>query len=210
MQFSTEVLRAAGVGPNLGCVVDFGGDQGQLFPDIDAARKVVVDVSDAPTLPGVERASSLDEVDAVPDLVLVAHVLEHLADPSGLMAEIRGAMSIAGHVYIEVPLDQPSIRNWHSRNGYRRWLHRLVRYKPLFVAADFASGVMRQFGRPIPRAGVIKESEHINYFNERSLQALLERLDFTVLTVRAEPDARAGKLRLGRLAMVAAPVRPPA
>jgi hypothetical protein len=59
-------------------VVDVGGDRGQYIPI--GERKVVIDPSDRQLVPGVERLDALSDL-ATADLLISAHVLEHLADP---------------------------------------------------------------------------------------------------------------------------------
>jgi SAM-dependent methyltransferase len=203
VQFATSLLRQAGLKGDVMCAVDFGGDQGQLFPDVAASRRIVVDVSDAQTLPGVERIASLDELDVAPDLVIAAHVFEHLAEPAELLKRISAVMAPGGHLYVEVPLDLPSVHKWHSRPAYATWLRFVRRSRATFVLLDFMSGIARQLGLSVPRLGVIKASEHINYFSADSLRWLLEDHGFQVLATRAEPRANAGPLRLGRLGIVA-------
>jgi hypothetical protein len=205
IQFATRLLREGGLREGVGCAVDFGGDRGQLFPAIPADRRVLVDLSDAPPVAGVERVASLRELDATPDLVVAAHVLEHLPRPGDLLDEIREAIATDGHLYVEVPLDRPSLHRWHSRAAYRKWLTLVGGRRSTFVPLDFLSGLARQFGWSVPRLGVVKASEHINYFDADSLGRLLANHRFRVTAMCAEPGARAGRLRLGRLGIVAVP-----
>ncbi|HVS84975.1 MAG TPA: methyltransferase domain-containing protein [Gaiellaceae bacterium] len=201
--FESELLAEAGLEPPLRCALDFGGDAGQFFPDVEIGRRLVVDVSERPLLAGVERIESLAALPEAPDLVVIAHVLEHLSEPRPLLAEIRERIAPGGTLYVEVPLDRPRVRRWHARPGYRRWLALIARRRPLFVLCDFAGGVARQFGRRIPRLAVVKESEHLNCFDRRSLRRLLESAGFEVRAERADPNARTGGLRLGKLGMAA-------
>jgi hypothetical protein len=86
-------------------------------------------------------------------------------------------------------------------------LRLLRRSRWAFIAADFATGVARQFSRRVPLLGVVKQSEHINYFDEPSLRRLLQRAGFTVIIMRSDVDARAGSFRLGRMGVVAKRMR---
>jgi len=203
VQFTTRLLREGGLGGGVRCAVDFGGDRGQLFPAVPTGRRVLVDLSDAPPAPGVERVASLGELDTTPDLVVVAHVLEHLPRPGELLEEIRDVISAGGYLYVEVPLDKPSLHKWHSRTSYRSWLGLVCGRRSTFVPLDFMSGMARQVGWSVPRLGVVKASEHINYFTRHSLERLLVSHRFRVTAVHEEPGARVGRLRLGRLGMVA-------
>jgi hypothetical protein len=60
-------------------------------------------------------------------------------------------------------------------------------------------------GWKVPRLGIVKQSEHINFFTSSSLRALLESCGFEVTAERQDPDARVGAFRLGRLGMAALP-----
>ena len=206
VRFEQNVLLAGGgLASSLECAVDFGGDQGQFFPDIPTRRRVIVDLSDKPLMPGVERVASLDDLSESPDLIILAHVLEHLSDPRELLLRLRRALAPHGFLYVEVPLDRPRVRRWHLKGAYRVWLDAVSSHRWSFIACDFASGVARQIGRRIPRLGVLKESEHINFFDARSLSSLLESTGFAVKATQAEPGARVGHLRLGRLGIAAIP-----
>jgi SAM-dependent methyltransferase len=169
--FMMKILKDADIGPRLDCVVDFGGDEGQFFPSVPTGRRIVCDVSDR-ELPGsIEHISTLDDLgDVRPDLVIVAHVLEHLPDPLEPLKEIRQVISDSGILYVEVPLDRFRVSQFHASHQYRSYLRKLVRHRVPFVASDFLTGVSRQFRSSIPRLGVIKQSEHINYCNCSGLQ----------------------------------------
>jgi putative flippase GtrA/SAM-dependent methyltransferase len=204
LRFEQEVLReGGGLARPLECAVDFGGDQGQFFPEAATGRRIVVDLSDKPLVPDVERVASLEELSEAPDLIILAHVLEHVSDPRELLLQLRKALAPHGFLYVEVPLDRPRVRRWHVGKVYKAWLGAVSGRRWSFIPCDFASGVARQFGWTIPRLGVLKESEHINFFSSASLRTLLESSGFEVKAERAEPDARVGSLRLGRLGMAA-------
>jgi SAM-dependent methyltransferase len=185
--------------------VDFGGDEGQFFPGSAANRKIVIDVSDKLMPDGVELLKDFNSIGASPDLVMICHVLEHLNDPVGLLTEVRQAIDPKGVLYLEVPMDMPRLHDWHARDLYQRYLVHVGKTRWPLVVSDFMSGVTRQIGFRIPRLGVVKQSEHINYFTERSLRAILTRADFSVIAFVAEPNAQVAGLRLGKLGMVAVP-----
>jgi len=204
--FMMSVLDAAHMSPQLECAVDFGGDEGQFFPRIPIGRRIVCDVSKREHPAGIEHISTLSELDDVkPDLILVAHVLEHLPDPIGPLREIRRAISHDGIVYVEVPLDRFRVSRFHASARYQRYLQRLIRHRIPFVGVDFLSGIGRHFRSSIPTFGVVKQSEHINYFSGRSLQAVLAASGFTVVAHDSNRHMKVGGLRIGCYGVAARP-----
>jgi hypothetical protein len=189
----------------LRCALDVGGDKGQFFPDFAIQRRLVFDISDKPLLAGTERLTSLSALTQKPDLVIAAHILEHLSDPRALLSEIRTLISPTGFLYVEVPLDKPRLRSWHCSSRYRAWINRVSRHRWSFIPCDFATGLAKQMGWKVPRLGIVKQSEHINFFTSSSLGALLESCGFEVTAERQDPGARVGAFRLGRLGVAALP-----
>jgi hypothetical protein len=204
--FMTRVLQDAGLREPLACAVDFGGDQGQFFPDMRIDRRIVCDPSDSPLDAGVERIPDLVAVqDVKPQLVIAAHVLEHLADPVAPLEAMRRCLDPAGLLYVEVPLDRFATHSWHASEGYRRYLGRLSRHRWAFIFVDLVTGLSRQYGRRVPRLGIVKQSEHINYFSPRSLKDLLARTGYRVVAENVDPKASVGGLRIGRYGVAARP-----
>jgi hypothetical protein len=202
--FMLRILNEAKVKSNLNCAVDFGGDEGQFFPPIPTGRRIVCDVSDRRLPAGIEHISDLSQLGEVkPDLVIVAHVLEHLPDPLAPLRDIRRVISSDGVIYVEVPLDRFRVSSFHTSSRYQQYLRRLVRHRAGLIACDFFSGVSRQFGFSIPTFGVIKQSEHINYFSIGSLKEALKTAGFLVVAQSSDPDLKVGGLRMGCLGVAA-------
>ena len=107
---------------------------------------------------------------------------------------------------MEVPLDLFRVSQFHATTRYQAYLRRLVRRRLPFVALDFLTGLSRQFRSSVPRLGVIKQSEHINYFSERSLLAALTATGFGVVAQRSDKNAKVGGLRMGCHGVAARPV----
>ncbi len=187
-------------------IVDYGGDEGQFFPAGFSGPKYVIDVSGKDLVDGVQAASSLDELPERPHLVVASGLLEHLVDPVGLVKEVRAALANDGLFYAEVPLDRPKVRQWHAGAAYRRFLDWVSATRGSWIAADFAAGAARNFGRTVPRLGAVKQSEHINYFSTQSLQTLLADGRLRVVSTQADPTASFGGLRIGVLGALAVPV----
>jgi Methyltransferase domain len=203
--FVTNIVGAYVQIDTLRNIVDYGGDEGQFFPMGYSGPKYVIDVSGKRLVAGVQAASSLDELPDRPHLVTAAHLLEHLVDPAALVKEVRAAVAEDGLLYAEVPLDRPKVRQWHAGAPYRLFLDRVSATRGSWIAADFIAGVARNFGRTVPRLGIIKQSEHINYFSTQSLQALLAAGGFRVVSTHADPTASFHGLRMGRLGALAIP-----
>jgi len=201
----TTLTRAAGI-RSYERAVDLGGDEGQFFPSAAEGLRLVVEASDRPLRPGVQRLASLEdlaEVEDRPDLVLMSHVLEHLADPLSTVRAVRAVIAKGGIFYVEVPLDRFSTTRFHATASYANYLARLSRVRPGFIAADLVTGIFRQRRSAVPSFGVVKASEHLTYFSPRSLEALLVATGFEPLGSGSEPGAKVGGLRLGRHALVA-------
>jgi len=64
---------------NFTTIIDIGGDRGQYIPDIGVNR-IVLDISDKETLPGISRVQEFSDLPNA-DLIIYAHVLEHVAEP---------------------------------------------------------------------------------------------------------------------------------
>lgn len=204
--FMMKVLDAAQMNAQLACVVDFGGDEGQLFPRVPTGRRIVCDISNRELPTGIEHISMLSELgDVKPDLVIAAHVLEHLPDPLQPLKDIRRVIAANGIVYVEVPLDLFRVSQFHATIRYRKYLWSLVRHRFPFMASDFLSGLSRQFRSSIPKFGVIKQSEHINYFSRRSLQAALTASGFSVVAHCSDENMKFGGLRMGCCGIAARP-----
>jgi SAM-dependent methyltransferase len=204
--FMMRILDDANMNHQLACVVDFGGDEGQFFPRIPIERRVVCDLSKRELPAGIEHIATMSELgDVKPDLVIVAHVLEHLPDPAGPLREIRRAIGDEGIIYVEVPLDRFRVSPFHASVRYQRYLQRLVRHRLPFVGSDFVSGLSRHLRSSVPMFGVIKQSEHINYFSERSLKAVLAASGFIEVSQSSNPNLRVGGLRIGCYGVAARP-----
>ena len=171
-----------------------------------AGSKYVVDVSGKKLVAGVLAVQSLADLPEAPHLLISAHLLEHLPDPVTFVRSLREVISADGHLYIEVPLDRPRVGRWHATTAYDRFLGLVRRTRPTWILADFATGAARNVGWPVPWPGAVKQSEHINYFSERSLTALLSNAGFRVTQVRSDPGASLRGLRLGTLAVLAVPI----
>lgn len=205
VEFVTDIVGSYIEMDSLRNIVDYGGDEGQFFPAGYAGPKYVIEVSSKNLVDGVQAVASLDELADKPHLIIAAHLLEHLVDPVALVHQVRAAIADDGLFYVEVPLDRPKVRNWHAGERYRRFLDQAAATRIGWIAADFAAGVARNFGRTVPRLGAVKQSEHINYFSSRSLHALLTDGGFRIVSTQSDPSASVGGLRMGKMGALAVP-----
>lgn len=177
-------------------VLDYGGDRGQFIPDGLGAERYVYEISNVEPVKGVAGLRSVEGRQF--DFVMLAHVLEHCSDPREF---VRGLKSL-GHsrtiFYFEMPYERPSLASASMGNGQRRYLHALLRLGPVLQAVDLYSTIFRIKFDQIPPLGLQKCSEHLNFFNERSLAALLKSEGFRVLESGVAPfeAGKAGKRRI--------------
>lgn len=157
-------------GSLIGTVVHVGGDRGQYIPV--GERKVVIDPSDRRLVPGVERREALTDLESA-DLLISAHVLEHLADPS---SEIS-SYGMARWVYVEVPAGVPQLSFWRTTATL---VANCISWSPTLwrgvtgPASGRTSGVSRQ---------ILRQSEHLNFFSKKGIQTMLEASGRTPVVV---------------------------
>ena len=174
-------------------VLDVGGDEGQFIPKTESITdKAVLEISGIKPVVGVEVINSWDQAnDFQPDFIMICHVLEHLESPLETVENAAKILATGGLLYIEIPLDGPSrIPKLFGSKFYNQYTKLLCRFPLLFVGADLLGLVSRKFiGLPI-WGSVIKQSEHINFFNETSVTKVIEALGFTqVADSRYKPSS---------------------
>jgi hypothetical protein len=160
-------------------VLDYGGDRGQFIPDHLGTERYVYEISHATPVPGVSRIESVEGRQF--DLVMLAHVLEHCSEPLRVVDELKRLANERTIYYLEVPYERPSLRLAPRGRLQELYLDALLHAGPLLTVVDFYSTVCRvRFDCNLP-FGLQKCSEHLNFFNERSLHALLERGGYELL-----------------------------
>lgn len=202
VQFLEAALRGCCGDRDWPLIVDVGGDAGQFFPRTGTGRRVVIDPSKKELPSGVERLSDLGKLTSSPDLIILAHVLEHLTDPLVLLRELHSVLADDGRLYVEVPTDRPATTGRDATAEHARHLERLARHRVPFVVADFAAGVGRRLGMTGPFS-IIKQSEHLNFFGPDSLAAMLSTVGFEVEHSVADPKANPAGMTTGLLGAVA-------
>jgi hypothetical protein len=140
------------------CVLDYGGDRGDLVCGlIDGAAAFVYDISGIPAVDGV--TATADPAACKADLVINSNVLEHVGFPRVLLGEIVKAIPQGGLVFLEVPSELPF--------GFARVFRRIVQSG---IVALTRPALARRVLRP---ASLYLMHEHINYFSEQSLATLI-------------------------------------
>jgi len=158
-------------------VLDYGGDRGQFIPSKLGKRKYVFEVSDAMPVDGVARIGSEAELEKERfDFVMLCGVLEHCSEPLDVLQRLRSlAAGPDALFYIGVPYERFDLGMAGRGRVYRKYLHFLRRSGPLLILADFYSTAVRVRWDTIPPLGFMKCHEHLNFFNEQSMGALLRR-----------------------------------
>ena len=174
-----QVLERAGAPKSFQGALDFGGGTGQMLRDIDARQRAVFDVAGGHTEEGVARIVSQQELGNGWDLVLSCQVLEHLSDPLSSVELISAVLSNGGWFYAEVP-DQHWSNSARSGRIREAWLSWIVDKPWLLLTADTISTAFRVKLGFLPPMGFIPVREHLNYFTEQALSALLQRAGLVV------------------------------
>lgn len=178
-------------GPAAASVLDWGGDRGQFIPD-GFGDKYVFDISGVQPLDGVVGIKKENELDCLRfDLVMLAHVLEHLPDPRFALVKMHQRLTSEGLLFVEVPYERYEVRFSKRTRGFMAYL-KLVAAQPrrVLAALDFLSSGFRVLFGFVPPLGFMKLHEHINFFNETSLSELLEASGYRVLGCRRAPEAK--------------------
>jgi len=165
-------------------VLDVGGDEGQFIPQIDSIiQKAVLEVSGVRPVDGAQILTNWNDVDDFsPDMIMMCHVLEHIENARENVENASRVLKPGGLLYLEIPLDRPvKIGRVFSTPAYRKYTQLLCKVPPFFVVADLFSLVSRKIiGRSIPGA-VIKQNEHINFFDGNTIISVVETMGFELV-----------------------------
>jgi SAM-dependent methyltransferase len=161
-------------------ILDYGGDRGDLVVGLlDDAESFVYDISEIPAAAGATAVA--DPAACKADLIINSNVLEHVGFPRLLVSEIFKAAPNGGLVFLEVPSEFP--------------------FSPMRIAKRLAQIVIMCLNRPplaqhlMRPATLYMMHEHINYFTEQSLTALIQTCGGTVIASGSYASSgRAGKM----------------
>jgi len=133
-------------------ILDWGGDTGKNTPFHNKNNKLhIYDISDRPVIGEAQKVDKVAAQSSQYDLVVCSNVLEHVPYPSSVLKEIREAMSTDTILYIELPYE-----NLVRRAEERSSLGDLYTTKRHW-------------------------HEHINFFNARSIEKILYKMNFEIL-----------------------------
>jgi len=162
-------------------VVDFGGDEGQFMPEIDTIQKCgVFEVSDSVPVTGVQKLATWGEVaDFRPDLMMLCHVLEHTTESRDIVGRAYDSLKIGALLYIEVPLDRPptppKVFKTFAYRNFTKWVYRS---RIFWILLDFITLVSKRYLKRVPVGGVIKQNEHVQFFDRRAFANVLAKMGF--------------------------------
>jgi SAM-dependent methyltransferase len=202
--YTEELLSMSGLDiENLGDYLDFGGDAGQFFPNGVRGRRILFDLQQR-QISGVEVITNPSEIQGLVSIVSSCYVLEHTPEVNDSIREMKSCLKDNGHLLIELPYDIFNVSRFCKTDLYKRYLSFIYKFKTLFILSDFVSGIFRQFFNSIPPFGVVKQSEHINYFKLKSLTKLLEDHGFEIKSEKAPiRKSFVGLIKQGKFGVVA-------
>jgi Methyltransferase domain len=150
-------------------ILDFGGSHGELVKDLlPNSTAYVYDISNVAPLDGVTPCSDLAECRSHEfDLIICSNVFEHVGSPRAIFEQIREIAASKTLLWIEVPLESPF--NWNRRMRRLAQEAMLLALRPRVGLSTLKPGMLHWM------------HEHVNFFNTRSLQALLRNGGFEVL-----------------------------
>ena len=126
------------------------------------------------------------------DFVMLAHVLEHCSEPRQILQRLKPLGNRNTLFYFEVPHERPSLEWASSGRLQRHYLNALLKIGPLLKLVDLYSTVCRVKFNRIPPLALQKCSEHLNFFTESSLKALLDSEGFELLESGIAPVRSSG------------------
>jgi hypothetical protein len=164
-------------------ILDYGGDRGQFIPVALGKLKFVFEVSAATPVDGVTRIGSNAELQERRfDFLLLCGVLEHCSEPLEILRALTSlAKGPDSLFYIGVPYERFDLSLAGTGKLQNLYLDLLRHTGPFLTLLDFYSTAARVRWDIIPPLGFMKCHEHLNFFNERSMFALLRRVGLEMI-----------------------------
>jgi hypothetical protein len=166
-------------------IADIGGDAGQFIPLEIAKQAYVVEASAQKPVQDVTRVHSINDIPKPVDLVICAHVLEHISTPEQFVSEIVSSINFANNCifYFEVPLERFYISPLLKKNFYQKYLKTILTFRWITIGVDFFSVLSRSYLNAVFPPFIIKLHEHLNYYSKDSLCELINKSGLEVVDV---------------------------
>lgn len=193
------VLARSGAPEHFESVLDFGGGDGGLIAGIPSGMRATFDLSGTAPAEGTVQVTEAGMECRRWHLVVCAQTLEHVDDPRATLATLAGMLAPAGWLYLEVP-DEMWSNHTLAGNARDHWLRWLAGKRKLLVAADTLSTACRILFGFLPPFGFIPMREHLQYFTEAALSALVVQSELYLV--------RCGRNSEGQIYAVATRNRP--
>jgi hypothetical protein len=177
-----NALALAGVKDDFRCVLDHGGDRGQMLKDLKADRKAVYEISGVVSDPGIESISEPEMRIVEWDLILSCHVLEHLTFPARFVGDLVSLGRDGTIYFIEVPDESVPRCGFNATALQRRWLEWLITHPSLFKLFDFLSTGIRARLGVAPPLMFFALREHLTFFTVSGIKSLLTQNGLSVLS----------------------------
>lgn len=152
----------------IGNVLDFGGADGSLVHQLlSGAQAYVYDVSEVTPLEGIRRcATPSDCLDHEFQLIICSNVLEHVAVPPDVLAQIHDLAVPGTLVFIEVPFESPLDS---------------VTLRKRLIQQGLVFATRPRVGLSLLRLNwLYLMHEHVNFFDSSSLRELMSTSDWNV------------------------------
>lgn len=171
--------------------LDYGGDQGQFFPNaLGHVKKWIYDLSNYTPIPGVQKIDQLDSNETpLFQFVMMCHLLEHISEPNDLISKVCQFLEVGGYLYIEVPEEQFKIVKI-PRVINQLYINCLLKHMKTLKWIDLLSLAFRLKLRIVPPFALVKLHEHINFFSHESIVQLLKANHLKVIKIETTPIAK--------------------
>jgi len=159
-------------------VFDIGGDTGEISSRLGAGGFTVLELSNRFESNSLNTAS-----DGLTPIAIMAHVLEHVADP---LAELKGLLEKFEAVYVEVPGGLPAL-SLARRSRVMLAIYLLMSSVPALWRKVSSPST----GRYNP-ASVLRLSEHLTFFSPLTISALARESNCEVTLSETEITSPGG------------------
>jgi len=169
---------------------------------------MVYEISNVKPVIGVGQVASIREIEAVkPDFIMICHVLEHDHHARETIKTITELIPENGTIYIEVPDDQISITPKHHTSVW--WQFFILNHRLLFIVLDaYSLFSLRILKKRLPLQ-ILKQSEHVNFFNRDSIVVVLKSFGFELIDEsRYSIDRKTSKSEIQALGLLMKKIKP--